>query len=225
MGNKRPEGAAQILSQVINPALAELEHYKIPATDRARVMLLAICGQEAVFVHRRQLVGSPPRPTGPATGLWQFEQGGGVKGVMEHRASRKIAHTFAMSRVKSLDYRQIWQALEHDDFLAAIFGRLLLWTSPKALPQMEFSAEQSAWDEYIFGWRPGKPHRHTWGGHWRTAINTVLEQPQAEPPKVATADQGYVTRAEFEALQTDVDALRAEVAKLQTAGSRVVAGG
>ena len=47
-----------------------------PAMDTpdARVLLLAIGLQESKFSHRLQIGG-------PARGYWQFEQGGGVRGV------------------------------------------------------------------------------------------------------------------------------------------------
>ena len=55
-------------------------------------MLLAIGLQESRFEHRRQLVGNPPRPIGPAMSFWQAEVGGGmVRGVRIHRATRDAA--------------------------------------------------------------------------------------------------------------------------------------
>ena len=47
-------------------------------------MLLAIGLQESRLTHRRQIGG-------PARGLWQFERGGGVAGVLRHAASRDHA--------------------------------------------------------------------------------------------------------------------------------------
>ena len=47
-------------------------------TPEARVMMLAIGLQESRFVHRRQIKG-------PARGFWQFEQGGGVIGVVSRQ--------------------------------------------------------------------------------------------------------------------------------------------
>lgn len=55
---------SEIIKTAINPALALL-----PATmdtPEARIMLLAIGLQESRFEHRRQLVGNPTRPAGPA---------------------------------------------------------------------------------------------------------------------------------------------------------------
>lgn len=42
----------EILTKVIDPALALLEPYNIPVTDKARTMLYAIGLQESKLVHR-----------------------------------------------------------------------------------------------------------------------------------------------------------------------------
>lgn len=137
-------------------------------SPEARVMLIAIGLQESRLIHRRQLVGSPPRPTGPATGLWQFERGGGVTGVLSHRSSRDYAH--ALCRIRDVDATpgEVWAALQHDDVLAAGFARLLLWTDPYRLPAL--GDDQAAWDLYIRTWRPGKPHRQTWDALYKQAV-------------------------------------------------------
>ncbi|MGE8617616.1 MAG: hypothetical protein ACN6O0_07325, partial [Achromobacter spanius] len=116
----------------ITPALALL-----PArmdTAEARVMLLAIALQESRFVHRRQIGG-------PARGFWQFEKGsrasrGGVWGVFLHAASRDHLPALCKARSVACDPDAIYAALEYDDVLAAGVARLLLWTDPKALPQI-----------------------------------------------------------------------------------------
>lgn len=141
------------------------------ASDEAVVMLLAIGLQESRFQHRRQLVGNPPRPTGPATGFWQFERGGGVVGVLQHHASRDHARTLCAARGVEPVIQSVWQALQHDDVLAAGFARLLLWTDPFALPTL--GDAQGAWDLYLRTWRPGKPHRHTWNALYQQALEAV----------------------------------------------------
>lgn len=139
-------------------------------SKEARLMLLAIGLQESRFQHRRQLVGNPPRPTGPATGFWQFERGGGVVGVLQHHASRDHARTLCAARGVELVSQSVWQALQHDDVLAAGFARLLLWTDPFALPAL--GDAQGAWDLYLRTWRPGKPHRHTWDALYQQALES-----------------------------------------------------
>lgn len=142
-------------------------------SKEARVMLLAIGLQESRLIHRRQLVGSPPRPTGPATGLWQFERGGGVVGVLQHSATRAHARTLCDERSVEPLSQSVWQALQHDDVLAAGLARLLLWSDPRSLP--EIGDKQGAWDLYIRTWRPGKPHRSTWDALYDQALDILID--------------------------------------------------
>jgi len=134
-------------------------------TPEARVMLIAIGLQESRFVHRRQLVGTPPRPNGPATGFWQFEQGGGCLGVLRHPASRPLMLEICQQRGVAPTSGTLWSALQQDDLLAAAAARLLLWTDAAPLPRIE--DEDAAWNYYMRVWRPGKPHHQTWSRlHW-----------------------------------------------------------
>ncbi len=167
----------QIIKSGISPALALL-----PAgmdTPAARVMLLAIGLQESRFEHRRQLVGRPPRPEGPAKSFWQGEQGGGmVHGVRLHVATR--AHAVALYRARSVAAtdRAIWDAIEYDDVLAAGLARLLLWSDPFRLPDV--GDEAGAWALYLRTWRPGAWDRGTtaqraelrqkWAGYYQQAV-------------------------------------------------------
>ena len=52
----------------LNMALAMLP--SAMDTPTSRVLLLAIGYQESRMYHRRQLIGNPPKPIGPAKGLW-----------------------------------------------------------------------------------------------------------------------------------------------------------
>lgn len=147
-----------ILRTAINPALGML-----PAkmdSDAARVMLLAIGLQESRLKYRYQKV-SDPYAKGPARGLWQFERGGGVVGVMTHRHTKDLALDICKARLVPFDSPLIHSRLEFDDILAAGFARLLLWSDPKPLPPVDADHE-TAWQQYIRQWRPGKPHRDTW---------------------------------------------------------------
>lgn len=141
-------------------------------TVKARVMLAAIGLQESRFEHRRQLVGSPPQPTGPAKSFWQGEQGGGmVAGVRTHAATREMAaHVYAARNVPP-DNRAIWDAIEKDDVLAAALARLLLYSDPRSLP--ELGDVVGAWQLYLRTWRPGKPHRATWDALHAQAVREV----------------------------------------------------
>lgn len=149
-----------VLEIAVLPALALL-----PAnmdTPAARAMTLAIGMQESRFQHRRQIGG-------PARGMWQFEQGGGVRGVLVHPASRPHIQTVltALNYSPSADAGACFDALEHNDILAAAFARLLLWTHPKPLPAR--SEVNAAWLYYMACWRPGKPHESSWSDLYHDA--------------------------------------------------------
>jgi hypothetical protein len=139
---------------------------------QARVMLYAIGLQESRLIHRRQLVGNPPRPTGPAKGIFQFERGGGCKGVVEHPASRYWMHHLCEKRGVAFNATALWNAIETDDVLAAGAARLLLFTDPRKLPDL--GDERGAWNLYIRVWRPGKPHLQTWPALYADALQEVL---------------------------------------------------
>jgi hypothetical protein len=144
-------------------------------TPQARVMLVAIGLQESRFTARRQLVGNPPRPTGPARGYWQFERGGGCAGVLTHPSSRYWMHTMCEARGCKPMPDALWKAIENDDVLAAAAARLLLFTDPKRLPSL--GDESGSWALYIRTWRPGKPHRDTWGRLYRQAMDVCSAVP------------------------------------------------
>lgn len=125
-------------------------------------MLLAIGFQESGFAHRKQVGG-------PARGFWQFEASGGVRGVLEHRATKPFVD--AALPVLVVNPWDAYDALEQNDVLACIFARLLLWTHPMGLPKR--TEPGIAWSQYLDTWRPGKPHRDMWDGHFDRAWKIV----------------------------------------------------
>jgi hypothetical protein len=161
-----------ITKSAIEPALALL-----PArmdSPEARIMLLAIGLQESRFMFRFQKVAGKPYLKGPAKSYWQFEEGGGVKGVMTHHATRLHAKDLCDARGVPFDSTAIHHAMENDDVLAAGLARLLLFADPRKLPAVNASHEE-AWDCYVRNWRPGKPHRHTWDEFHKQAVAQVTE--------------------------------------------------
>lgn len=123
-------------------------------SPKARVLMLAITRQESRWLYRDQLEanGKDTIP-GPAMGLGQFERGGGVTGVMTHRASRTLAQAAVKRAGVAWNAREVWLALETNDQLAMAFVRLLLLTDPAALPAV--GAVADSWDYYLRNWRPG----------------------------------------------------------------------
>jgi hypothetical protein len=147
-----------VLGHVIPAALALLP----PRLDsfEARVLLLAIGMQESRFEARHHIGG-------PARSFWQFEAGG-VRGVLEHHpAARARCSTRRSTAAVRAD--ECFDAIQHNDVLACVFARLLLWTHPAPIPE----DERNAWAYYLATWRPGKPRPETWGAHFQRAVEMV----------------------------------------------------
>lgn len=164
---------SEIRERAIAPALALLPARM--SSPEAEVMLLAIGLQESRFQHRRQLVGSPPRPTGPAKSFWQAELGGGmVTGLLRYHDDSVRDLAVGLCAVRGVDPspRAVWDAIERDDVLAAGLARLLLWTDPGRLPRL--GDADGAWQLYVRTWRPGKPHRSTWVDLYGQALAEVM---------------------------------------------------
>lgn len=113
-------------------------------------MLRAIAMQESRFKHRFQI-------NGPARGYWQFEKIG-VIGVITHPATKAHAEAVCAALNYPVNVDVLYEAIAHNDVLAACFARLLLWQHPDPLPD----DTEAAWQYYLRQWRPGKPHRETW---------------------------------------------------------------
>lgn len=116
----------------------------------ARVLLHAINLQENPARLEQQVKG-------PARGDYQFERGGGVRGVMTHPASKRLAEQVCRARGVVFNAESIYQAIGLDPVLAAALARLLLWTDPKPMPST--TDEQGAWELYLRVWRPGAYER------------------------------------------------------------------
>ena len=162
----------EIRERAITPALALLPARM--SSPEAEVMLLAIGLQESRFQHRRQLVGSPPRPTGPAKSFWQAEQGGGmVTGLLRYHDDRVRDVVVGLCAVRGVApaARDVWDAIEHDDVLAAGLARLLLFADPGRLPKL--GDVDGAWQLYLRTWRPGRPKPETWPALYAQAMEVV----------------------------------------------------
>lgn len=155
----------ELLNNAINPALALLEKVaSIKPSDEARVIMLAIAGQESAWTHRVQIGG-------PAHSFWQFELGGGVVGVVRHPSTRDKIKAVCDELGVLCAAGSIYQEMTNNDVLAACMARLLLWTDAAALPAV--GEEQSAWDYYLRNWRPGLPHPEAWPARYAKAVEVV----------------------------------------------------
>lgn len=131
----------------------------------ARVFQAAAGYQETKYLTRVQY------GNGPARSYWQFEKGG-IKGVMLHKASVRMAIAVCEARGVEFNSDAIWRAMETDDVLGATFARLLMYTDPYALP----TTQDAAWAMYAKRlWRPGKPHPDEWPASWAFALSVVAK--------------------------------------------------
>jgi hypothetical protein len=129
----------------------------------ASIMLGAVALQESGQRDRYQVL-SDGRP-GAARGFWQFEAGGGVRGVMRHARTQELAQRLCAWVQVRWDEAAIWRALEGHDGLAVGFARLLLLSDPYPMPR----TAADGWACYLRTWRPGKPHPAAWAKHWERA--------------------------------------------------------
>ena len=162
-----------LLKTAIIPALGLLDS-KLD-TPAARAMLIAISAQESGLRARRQMLeaGKPwweSRP-GAANGLFMFERDGGVRGVMRHPAASAIVLPVIDALLYPRDPYAVHEALIHNDVLACVLARALLYSVPDALPGP--NDPEKGWVQYVSAWRPGKPHVEPWANNYRTAWATV----------------------------------------------------
>ena len=164
----------EIVLQYVMPAALSLLPPEMN-TPAARAMLLAIGLQESKFLDRRQVVKGGA--LGPARGFWQFEKHGGLKGVMTHRLTQSLAiEALGHLRYQTKSHvvtslTTIHATLEHNDILACVFARLLLWTVPAHLPRR--NQPKAGWAQYLEAWRPGQPHPDTWDVYFLDAWDRV----------------------------------------------------
>lgn len=180
-----PLTPADLLNKVVRPALTNLP--EAMRSERALVMLVAICGQESNLAYRWQVIDlNRPEVRGPARGLPQFElgkkgTGAGVWGVFEHAASKFWLAQVCKAYGVEFAPRAIWLAMESNDELAVCVARLLLFTDPKPLPPIP--DKKAAFQYYLRNWRPGAwangtaaaraKLREKWSGHYGRAYNAV----------------------------------------------------
>lgn len=154
----------ELLTSAIVPALAFLNL----DSPQARHQMLAIALQESGIKHRRQVTASG-KEDGPAVSFWQFEKGGGCKGVLTHDGVEARMRAACAAHGVEATPGALWEAMKTNDVLGAIAARLLLYTLPQKLP----TASVDGWNQYVAAWRPGKPHPEKWADNWQTAGRVV----------------------------------------------------
>tara|TARA_R110000764_G_scaffold2641_5_gene11485 strand:+ start:18526 stop:19071 length:546 start_codon:yes stop_codon:yes gene_type:complete len=168
-----------VRAEAIAPAFALL-----PArmnTPLAEVQLLATHLQEAPNREQCQLPAKAGQ-CGPARGIFQFERGGGVAGVLSHPSGRQyVLHVCSELGVQPT-VEGIYNALpEQCDVLDAALARLLYWTDPRALPDL--GDVEGAFQYYLRNWRPGaytngstaqrRQLRQKWAQNYARAVQEV----------------------------------------------------
>jgi hypothetical protein len=147
-------------------------------STEARLMLMAIAGQETNWDARCQSGG------GPALSYWQFEPIG-CQGVMETEPT--LAR--AVLETSDIPETEAHASLQYHDAAACAFARLLLWSDPAELPLI--GDEDGAWDFYLRCWRPGKPDRDRWTPAYDTATTIVcgpMQRPRLTQDEPEQAD-------------------------------------
>jgi len=163
------------LRTILDPGLVQLAHLGGPKpADDIRQFLLTVALQESGPDLDARYQNSPSTSAGPARSWWQFEESGGVAGVLGHASSGDLARNACKACHVQPSQSAIWRAMEGHDRLATMFARLLVLTDPHAVP----TDPDDAWDCYCNRlWRPGKPHPETWPGNWAVATEAVAAVP------------------------------------------------
>jgi hypothetical protein len=129
-------------------------------TPQAEVMLLAIGLQESGFQTRQQVGG-------PARSFWQFEKGGGVRGVLSCVDTKTMAQMVCVHRGIPPTPDSVYARMLDDDLLGCAFARLLLYSDPAPLPAI--GDVSGSWAYYKNNWRPGKPRPADWPANYAQA--------------------------------------------------------
>lgn len=133
-------------------------------SPEADQLLMTIAGQESNWEYRKQI-------SGPARSFWQFESGGGVKGVLNHVSTKKLISDICNELFITCDQTNVYDAMAYNDVLALAMARLLLWTDPKSLPSIGNLPD--SWNYYNRNWRPGKPHPETWTLRYNYSLTAI----------------------------------------------------
>ena len=155
---------ANFLAQVLIPDLAWLEQMVgpiPPASREARILLLAIPGQESLWQNVQQFGG------GPGRGFYQDEpETCGL--VLNNAASSAMMHKVCAALDVPATEAAIYSTLLIQPKLQVALSRGDLWCDPRPLPA--YGDARAAWIYYKRDWGPGDPHPAIWDGIYAQAI-------------------------------------------------------
>lgn len=129
----------------------------------ARILLLAIGLQESEFKHRKQIGG-------PAHSFWQ-EEPNGIRAVMHNEITKPYLQCVCAAMGIEFNLDEIYHEVVHNDELACVVARLILYADPHKLP--EVGDQDGAWACYLFNWRPGKPRPADWPNNYKAASEQI----------------------------------------------------
>jgi hypothetical protein len=160
------------LSRVLDPSLDLASSLiGIAMNEEARVLLMAIAGQESSWMTRTQ-EGAPTL----GRSYWQFETNG-----CSALATNPVSAPKLVMLVEGLDIPKvlptIHEAVAWNDTLAAGMARLLLFTDPAPLPII--GDHENSWEMYLRNWRPGKPRPENWPHIYDIAMEECARAPLA----------------------------------------------
>lgn len=155
------------LRDIVDPGLKFLsDTAAVPVSDKARVLVMAIAGQESNWQYRLQI------GQGPARSFWQFEQGGGVWGVLNHSSTKPKIQAVCAALHIPCEVHTVYIDMADNDRLACSMARLLLWTDAAALP--EVGDVEGGWEYYLRNWRPGMPHPEAWPAKYAASRRAMV---------------------------------------------------
>jgi hypothetical protein len=161
---------SEFLSTVLDPGIIwcqSVPGWTVPFDDRARLMLLAIPGQESAWRNVAQAGG------GPGVGPYQFEPET-CDELLINAASRPMMHAIATAlgiATGELDGAAFYDRIINDTRLAVALARLDLFCDPHSLPAI--SDQDGSWRMYLRVWRPGKPKPSAWAKNYKAAMSAI----------------------------------------------------
>lgn len=173
----------QILDEDVAAGLALLPQAMSRNLKQVQVQLLTTHLQESPGQDQCQLPRKPGGACGPARGIFQFEKGGGVRGVLEHPSTKNVARLLCKELGIEPTADAVYDALRTtDDRLDVAFARMLYWTDKDPLPG--YGDVSKSWEYYIRNWRPGAfangtPEaraalRKKWSANYARAMEVIL---------------------------------------------------